>query len=98
MAAEKISKIDENITKTIASFFEILPFGISLMAVLGFSASISASTILLNPMAADLAPTIAIIIQKIIDGVTGFTLKARTRPARAKGRAKRVWESLIILE
>ena len=64
MAALKIKISENRATKRKLSFFDNNPEGISLMAVRWFLRSISASTILLNPMAADLAPTMAIKIQK----------------------------------
>jgi len=63
MAAQKINTRDETATKRKDSFFDNRPEGISLIAVRLFLKSISASTILLNPMAADLAPTMARRIQ-----------------------------------
>lgn len=67
MAALKIKIVQDRITKKEASFFDKTPEGISLIAVRSFCRSISASTIRLNPIAPDLAATIATSIQKKSD-------------------------------
>jgi TctA family transporter len=96
MKAENIKRADENKTKNQADFKLILPEGISLWLVLGLNLSIFLSAILLNPIAADLAPVIARIMKKIWLRVMSVYLEARTTAERAKGRAKIVWEILII--
>ena len=74
------------------------PFGISLTAVRGFLASIAASAMRLNPMAADRAPTIAMMIQNTVAKSSGFALCTRTIDDRANGNAKIVCENLIMRE
>jgi len=74
------------------------PWGISLRDVLGFRASIAASAMRLNPMAADRAPTIATMIQNTVAKSSGFALWTRTIAERANGSAKIVCENLIMRE
>jgi hypothetical protein len=74
----------------------MFPEGISRWAVRGFFLSQAASTMRLNPIAADLAQTSAIIIQNTRRGVTGFTLFANIRDTRAKGKANMVCSNLIM--
>jgi hypothetical protein len=51
--------------------------------------------VLFKPMAADLAPTMAMTIQKICLG-EGIPEAAMKAPVKAKGRAKTECENLII--
>ena len=78
---------------------ERTPDGIWRVAVRGFFASIRRSTILLNAIAADLAPTMQISIptQGLIPETTtpGFET-ASAAPISANGSAKSVWLNLII--
>ncbi len=64
MADEKIKIKEDSITKKRDCFFVNNPEGISRFSVLGFFASMLASTILLKPIAADRAHIIASMIQK----------------------------------
>ncbi len=88
---------EDSATNITASLFFKTPDGISRMAVLGFFLSICASTILLKPMAADLAATIAMRINIRAENLNSYFCHARIIAERAKGRAKIVWENLIIL-
>jgi len=63
--------------------------------VLGFFPSISASMRRFRPMAAVLAPTMAIRIQNMV-GREGMPRAASTAPVSAKGSAKTVWENRIV--
>ena len=85
-------------TKIHASWREMIQAGICRPAVRGFSASMRASLMRLRPMAALRAPTMARQIQPIWAPVGGWPLArdARVAPIRAKGKAKTVWENLII--
>ena len=67
----------------------------ALAAVRGFRASISASISRFSPMAAVRAPTMASRIQNSW-AAEGRPRAASSAPVKAKGRAKRVWENLII--
>ena len=73
----------------------IRPVGIALSFVRGFKASILQSISLFKNMAAERAPTIATIIQRILSN-DGIPLADSIAPINANGRAKRVCENLII--
>ena len=71
------------------------PMGRARTLVLGFSASKNRSAQRLNPMAAERAPTMATVIQRIVlHG--GTPLAASSAPVKAKGKAKIVCSNLII--
>jgi len=97
MAAQKINISENTPTRTTADFIEILPAGIARSEVRGFNPSNFASTIRLNPIAADRALTMANSIHKIsIHPMTWFR-EARTTADSANGKAKTVWLNLTIL-
>lgn len=73
----------------------IRPVGIALSFVRGFKASILQSISLFKNMAAERAPTIATIIQRILSN-EGIPLADSIAPIKANGRANRVWENFII--
>lgn len=83
-------------TKRVVSRRDKLPAGISRIAVRGFLASQDASARRLKPMPADLAQTTAMTIQKVSRRVTGFSLWAKSKADKAKGRAKIVCSNLIM--
>ena len=70
------------------------PRGISRIAVRGFSASIRASTIRLNPIAALRAATIATRIQPTVGHATATCREASNAPASANGSANTEWLNL----
>ncbi len=98
-AADTINKTEVTITKNNALLFEIMPAGISLIAVRGFNASNRASNQRLNPIAALRANTMHNTTSKKINqkgfcfeatsGVNSVAvLTARKNPINAKGIAK----------
>lgn len=85
------------ITKIRAEFAFTIPAGISLMMVLGFLASISLSSHLLNAMAALLANNIHKITNNkvFISKPAPWMTEPDIYPTKAKGKAKMVWLNLI---
>ncbi len=90
MKEAKINIAEDINTNVIADKGFSLPDGISRCFVRGLSLSIFASAIRLNPIAADLAPAIAIITHKISAMFMGALLEAKTIADNAKGSANRV--------
>ncbi len=91
-----IKSPEKQIIKTLVAKRLSFPEGISLSLVLGFLESKRTSAILLNPIAALLAPTMAIRIQKNFAHVSGAWRWAKNTAERAKGSAKIVWLNRII--
>ena len=77
----------ENAQNAAAAGTDTAPEGISRRAVRGFTASTSRSTIRLNAIAEERAPTIATRIQRIVPAF-GKPPAASTAERRAKGSAK----------
>lgn len=71
MADANINKQEKKQINRIAEYFEIFPDGISLVAVLGFFLSNCSSATRFTPIAADRAPTMAIIIQHTSENEIG---------------------------
>ena len=84
-------------TATAASRTPIVPRGSSRMAVRGFRASHSRSTMRLNPMAAKRALVNASTIHATARRVTGATYDASVAPTSANGSANSVCGSLTKL-
>src|SRR5437667_7638420 len=86
----------DKIHKIVALSRLILPVGNGRPAVRGFNASNLRSTMRLNDIAHVRAQTIAATISANVrhPGQPRLSRAATTIAARAKGRAKRVWESL----
>lgn len=95
--ADAINIPEQNIVKNLAAFVEIAPLTVGRIFVRGFLASMRLSTIRLNPMAAALAAVNATSIIAIWNASTVHPFaQARHSPARAKGRANRVWPIFIM--
>ena len=82
--------------KAQAAVTEMLPAGISRVAVRGFLASMSRSTTRLKPMAEDRAKSMHSTMSTSCTQENPSMRQASTLAARAKGSAKMVWLTLII--
>ena len=85
---------DATATNAAASRIVIAPRGSSRFDVLGFSASIRASTSRLNPIAALRADTMAARIQPTVPQVIAVWRAASSAPASANGSANTEWLNL----